>query len=344
MKFYLALVFVFFLTTLPAQVLRGKVVDENNQPLASANVYFDQTTVGVITDFDGNFTLEVPSNVAKPILVISYLGYTSYRLEDLNYFKSTYQLKPKPESLENVEVYTNLFTRKQMERVFLKYFLGTGKARSRSKVLNLDDVVLYYVGEENTLYAKSFNPIEVENKYLGYHVRFDLIDFEVKYRTKTLDDEFLRQTYYAGNTFFKDINPNKAEVRDDVYNSSLKNFFKHLAEGTLDKTEYKLLYREVEEDPYAVFEVIKPEDPSVQIMKVKLQPEYITYVNDEFVNKKFVLVHRGLRTTLLFEKPSFRIDKRGNLIDIKDVVLSGGLANSRVAKLLPLEYRPSLQD
>ena len=41
--------------------------------LIGVSVLVKGTTVGTITDFDGNYSLEVPSG--KHILVISYIGY-----------------------------------------------------------------------------------------------------------------------------------------------------------------------------------------------------------------------------------------------------------------------------
>lgn len=323
-----------------AQTLRARVVNENNKPLSSATVYFDGTTRGVITNFDGFFDIQVPSRLSKPVLVISYLGYESLYVENLNNIKPVYQLKPKSENLENVDVYTALFSREQMEHVFLKYFLGDTNASRQSKILNLDDVILQYVGKEKTLYASSLYPLQIENKYLGYNVQFNLSDFEVKYRRKSLNDRYLKQTFYAGTTYFKDVDPSKKKNREKVYKKSLTNFFKQLADSTLYKTNFKLAYKGLVRNPYDVFKVVKPLDPSVNVVRIELKPDFIRLVNGKYVNTKLLLINKAQRTTLMFKKPKFRINRLGNLIDIKDVVLSQGLADDRVAKMLPLEYEP----
>ena len=51
----------------------GKVVDETNEPLPGASVVIKGTSTGGQTDFDGNFTLNAPSNSGT--LVISFIGY-----------------------------------------------------------------------------------------------------------------------------------------------------------------------------------------------------------------------------------------------------------------------------
>ena len=54
--------------------VKGQVVDETGEPLVGATVKVKDTATGSITDFDGNFQLDVKSNAT---LVVSYLGYKS---------------------------------------------------------------------------------------------------------------------------------------------------------------------------------------------------------------------------------------------------------------------------
>ena len=57
-----------------AQVnISGTVSDETGEPLIGANIVLLNTSSGNTTDFDGNFTLEVPSLPTR--LVVSYIGY-----------------------------------------------------------------------------------------------------------------------------------------------------------------------------------------------------------------------------------------------------------------------------
>ena len=58
----------------PVQV-RGKVLDQQGQPIVGASVIVQGTTVGVSTDAQGRFELDVPAPVASRVLEISYLGY-----------------------------------------------------------------------------------------------------------------------------------------------------------------------------------------------------------------------------------------------------------------------------
>lgn len=52
--------------------VEGKVVDEQGQPLIGVNVIIKDTRIGTITDFDGNFSIELPEKCVT--LVFSYVG------------------------------------------------------------------------------------------------------------------------------------------------------------------------------------------------------------------------------------------------------------------------------
>ena len=77
----------FFLLVLFAQVsfaqnitISGTVSDSQGQPLPGASVFIKGTTVGTMTDFDGNFSFEA-ANTGGKILVVSYLGYRSQEVQ-----------------------------------------------------------------------------------------------------------------------------------------------------------------------------------------------------------------------------------------------------------------------
>lgn len=71
--FLLLTLLSFSLTALAQQKVTGKVKDSSGEPVIGASVVVKgNNTMGTITDFDGNFMLDVP---AKSVLVISYIGY-----------------------------------------------------------------------------------------------------------------------------------------------------------------------------------------------------------------------------------------------------------------------------
>src|SRR5690606_3110809 len=54
------------------QTLSGTVLDDQNAPLPGASVLLKGTTIGVVTDFDGKFSIEVSKG---DVLIVSYIGY-----------------------------------------------------------------------------------------------------------------------------------------------------------------------------------------------------------------------------------------------------------------------------
>lgn len=59
-------------TVLQSGVVKGQVLDETGEPVIGASILVKGTTNGVITDIDGNFTL---NGVSKGTLVVSFVGY-----------------------------------------------------------------------------------------------------------------------------------------------------------------------------------------------------------------------------------------------------------------------------
>ncbi|MEM6841352.1 MAG: SusC/RagA family TonB-linked outer membrane protein [Bacteroidota bacterium] len=82
------------------QEISGQVRDENNSPLPGVNVVVKNTTVGTITDLDGNYRLSVPDDAT--ILVFSSVGYTNQEVEING--RTTIDLSMQPDVTELGEV------------------------------------------------------------------------------------------------------------------------------------------------------------------------------------------------------------------------------------------------
>ncbi len=80
--FLLGLFILMIPFALSAQNIRvsGKVLDADNGPLPGVNVVQTGTTNGTITDIDGNYSIEVPSDAT---LTFSYIGFTNH-VENVN--------------------------------------------------------------------------------------------------------------------------------------------------------------------------------------------------------------------------------------------------------------------
>lgn len=60
-----------------SKIVKGSIVDENGEPVIGANVIEKGTTNGVITDMNGNFSIEVTKGA---VLQISYIGYETIEI------------------------------------------------------------------------------------------------------------------------------------------------------------------------------------------------------------------------------------------------------------------------
>jgi len=63
---------VFFASTIQAQSISGQIVDDSGIPLIGANITVQGTTIGTVTDIDGNFKVAAKKD---DVLELSYLGY-----------------------------------------------------------------------------------------------------------------------------------------------------------------------------------------------------------------------------------------------------------------------------
>lgn len=100
--FLLLTLLSFSLTALAQQKVTGKVKDSSGEPVIGASVVVKgNNTMGTITDFDGNFMLDVP---AKNVLVISYIGYVTQEVPTAGKNSLEIVLKEDTKTLDEVVV------------------------------------------------------------------------------------------------------------------------------------------------------------------------------------------------------------------------------------------------
>lgn len=75
-----SLMFLFFMSAFAQKELKNKIVDFGTlMPIESASIYVKNTTIGTISNSDGKFLLLVPNEFANDTLVISSIGYKSFK-------------------------------------------------------------------------------------------------------------------------------------------------------------------------------------------------------------------------------------------------------------------------
>ena len=82
LKYFLGLlIHVFCISAFAQTELSSKVADFSTYlPIVSANIYIQNTTLGTISNSDGKFVLVVPIEFESDTLVVSSIGYKSFKI------------------------------------------------------------------------------------------------------------------------------------------------------------------------------------------------------------------------------------------------------------------------
>ncbi len=117
MKFIATVITLFCISvSLKAQTfIKGKVKDaETNEDLVGASVVLKVAKTGVVTDLDGNFTLETKQPLPV-VIVVSFMGYISQEIEVKNTKVLSIRLEPDVQTVGEVEVTDIRITEKQKQ-------------------------------------------------------------------------------------------------------------------------------------------------------------------------------------------------------------------------------------
>ena len=237
-KNLLLLVIIFLLPNITlAQFVKGTVLDAvSEKPLQNANVFIEGTLVGTSTDKSGNFKLNIKGNVSNPV-IISYIGYET-KIFPVTYFelnqivRMTYKTKEIDEI--NVLSTSGPWSRNKMLRVFKEEFLGTTDNARSCKILNEDDIYLFYNENTDILHARSMKPLIIINKMLGYRIIYLLETFQ---KSKA-------GIKFIGYNVFEEIEPNLKslkkrinEQREKTYLGSIMHFMRYLYDYDIHKND-----------------------------------------------------------------------------------------------------------
>jgi len=309
--------------------LTGKVFSaKDSTAIFGASVYFDGTSIGVSTNNQGYYKIPFKENNSS--LVISSLGYDPVIINTNGYTSITLPniyLKEKLEELNTVHLETDPWTRLRKLRVFKKEFLGSNKPALSCKIINEDSIELRYIPSSKTLVASSDEPLIIENKYLGYVIRYNLTDFEVKFKTSSGGLTLPFSTYYEGFSFFeplrKKLSKKITKNRKLSYLGSSLHFMRSLYEKNLDEDNFKIFYERFHVPTYKYFDISQNQS----IKMVELMVDEIAILYNDFHQS-------GLKT-----KSKFTIDYFGNHSPPESIILKGDMSKERISELLPLNYK-----
>jgi len=134
--------FIMIIPCLGQQVLRGRVIGlDNHKPIAFANVFLSNTSIGTITNDNGEFTIEhFPTG--RFDVVVSFIGYESYIISlSSNKLPEKLEVVLKPKINELQEVIVEPYEKNGWERwgsFFIENFIGTSAFAADCKLVNSD--------------------------------------------------------------------------------------------------------------------------------------------------------------------------------------------------------------
>jgi len=130
MKNYLALIFLLLYFFGHTQVVvNSKVINSvDKNPIPSVNVYIKNTTIGVVTNLDGAFRINIPKKYINGFLIFSALGYETLEMNISDFKKeisnNIIRLKPSAILLDEVTISTksNLKANDIVKQAFDSYY------------------------------------------------------------------------------------------------------------------------------------------------------------------------------------------------------------------------------
>ncbi|RYD80006.1 MAG: carboxypeptidase-like regulatory domain-containing protein [Sphingobacteriales bacterium] len=210
-------------------MLSGTVRDKRGETLPGAGVYVSGYKIAVVTDNDGRYSLNLkPGNYDILIQIIGY------KAQNKNVIVSDRQLQLNI-VLEEDAVQLNEVTikpdpnREGYIRMFTDFFIGTTPNAAQCKIINPNVLIIDYSKDDSKLTVKTNQFLIVENKALGYRIKYQLNNFEFDNKTRII--------YYEGYPYYEDLKGSKSQIkrwaakRLLAYNGSSQHFFNSLYAG-----------------------------------------------------------------------------------------------------------------
>lgn len=191
--------------------IRGRVTDsESQQPLKGASVYINNTTIGTVTNDNGEFEMG-PFQPGRYEVIASYVGYDPllYSAEiKTTGIRIIFKIEKKEQVMREVLVLSNELRKRYLE-IFKRYVLGVSTAAERCEIKNIEEVQFTSGQSKDEIQAYTEKELIIENPELGYTLHFHLLNFSYNKTTSG--------SYFFGYTRFvdwaKDANAKRKWIR-----------------------------------------------------------------------------------------------------------------------------------
>jgi hypothetical protein len=223
--------------------ISGKIIaTDTKNPVALANVFLANTTIGTTSKEDGSFILtDIPDGQYE--LIVSYIGCESYvhsfRTRELPLVLDV-SLNPKVVELQ--EVVVGAYEKNGWEKwgeLFLEHFIGTSLFAEETQIVNKGDLRFRFDAKTNTLSVVALDRVVIQNKALGYTLRYQLEKFEY--------DTARHVFHFKGYPFFEEMTTTRASLREKwverrnaAYHGSIMHFMRSLYSDSLKENGFEV--------------------------------------------------------------------------------------------------------
>lgn len=213
--------------------ISGTVRDEK-ETIPGAAIYLSGTKISTITNTEGKFTIaKLPAgNYDILVQVVGYLPYSKSLVISDKSVNMDVLLTSNPVMLNEVVIKPDP-NRLAYLNLFKEFFIGRTPNAQDCKILNSEVLLIDYDKQRRVLSVSSNDFLIIENKALGYRIKYMLQNFEYDYRTRIV--------YFAGFPFFEEMKGSKSKInrwnkkRNMAYYGSPQHFFQSLYEGNPEK-------------------------------------------------------------------------------------------------------------
>lgn len=276
MRFWLFLLLILFCPILllaQGGTITGKVSRMDTKgPIGKANVFLSNSSFGTSSNDDGTFSL-TGVRPGQYQLVISMIGFESFTqtiMVGRDPIKINAELLPSVTQLHEVVIMSPA-NWKINYALFLKRFFGESDNAKKCKILNPHTLSFIYHKATKTLEAYSDDFIQIENKALGYKVKFMLKSFKA--------DDINNEIAWQGDALYTELAGSASQKkawqvkRDDIYYGSSRHFFRSLQNATLSQDGFQMMI--LQRRP-------NPERPPASVIQHKL--DMFDGVNRDSIN------------------------------------------------------------
>ena len=339
----------------------GVVTNEKGEPQKSATVFIGGSERVMPTDENGRFNFNnIPSGTFQ--LSVQLLGYASITRNVI--IKSApvnvnIQLQPKTITLAQVTIGKDNSFEKNL-KLFKEMFLGKSVNSKQCAILNPQ--IINFSTKKGFLLADADDFLIIENKALGYRVRYLLTGFSYNYADNI--------TLYHGECSFQELEGTDKQKRQwaknrlAAYQGSFMHFLRSVyANNTLEngfitrptfgfitfKFDEKLVQlpdRIIIRNRLLNFDsLVTAIDTNFtsfkfrQDMYVNYDPKHAANFTDHNFGERATIDTDPTGSVLELKTDQAIIDKKGSYTDYRDFFIQGYWAKARVGDELPVEYK-----